>query len=72
MSKYLGVGWGVMRAFWAEEAARAEILRKENIMCVCLCMYELCGWHSKQDGGSGTRMKEEGDRAGSGRLYVPC
>ena len=34
------------------------ILRKENIMCVCLCVYELCGWHSKQDGGSGTRMKE--------------
>lgn len=32
-------------------------------VCVCLCVYELCGWHSKQDGGSGTR-DEGGGRQG--------
>lgn len=45
MSKRLGVGVGVMRAFWAEDEARAETHGQEKNQCVCVC--ELCGRHIK-------------------------
>ena len=52
------MGWGVMRAFWTEEASLGLSFPKEgkHRVCVCVCVYELCGWHSKQEReGSGTR-----------------
>ena len=66
-----------MRAFWTEEAAGAEILRKENIVCVCVCvcvcvfMSCVAGIVNKRGRAVVQGMEEEGDRTGSGRLD-PC